>query len=390
MSRMGHTHSRPGCAPPPPCDSPRHPLLMALPPPTHTGSCHPDSAGLVPTPAHPRALSPTCLGTRRCRVQVPEDPEQAGAPGLPSPAPAQSAQPAPGPGGAPPQGLLSPPPHGHKQVARVATVLVDCERFLGSQWLGEPVSLQGCRFDFLQRGQSLFMPPGPGTVGFSLLFTEVSVLTAAAFHTRDSPLGIPRRDLAGPPAGWPTRPNLGVVPGPGLGHTRDSVRMGGSKAGPPVHRPLFTGPSRHPLVPSRRVAPLHPRLRVPWVSDHRKPSPVPCCRPGLRNQPVLSGPLHSLLVGVFSALGAPHPHRTPGVHSAVCLRSPSFSGGPKADSVSLPAGAVLSASVPHSWAPSGGRGPPGRQPSRRDPSARRPVGDRRETFPLGSALSQLR
>lgn len=28
------------------------------------------------------------------------------------------------------------------------------------------------------------------------------------------------------------------------------------------------------------------------------------------------------------------------------------------------------------------------QPSRRDPSARRPVGDRRATCPLGSALSQ--
>nr|XP_014337514.1 PREDICTED: uncharacterized protein LOC102283536 [Bos mutus] len=48
------------------------------------------------------------------------------------------------------------------------------------------VSLQGCRFDFLQMGQSLFRPPGPGTVGFLLLFTEMTVLTAAVFRTRDS------------------------------------------------------------------------------------------------------------------------------------------------------------------------------------------------------------
>ncbi|DAA20469.1 TPA: hypothetical protein BOS_16897 [Bos taurus] len=49
------------------------------------------------------------------------------------------------------------------------------------------VSLQGCRFDFLQMGQSPFRPPGPGTVGFLLLFTEMTVLTAAVFRTRDSP-----------------------------------------------------------------------------------------------------------------------------------------------------------------------------------------------------------
>lgn len=87
--------------------------------------------------------------------------------------------------------------------------------------LGEPVSLQACRSDFLQRGQSLCMPSGPGTVGFSLLFTEASVLTAAAFHARDSPQG-PRWASAG----WPTRPSLGAVPGLGLGHARDSVRVG--------------------------------------------------------------------------------------------------------------------------------------------------------------------
>lgn len=60
-----------------------------------------------------------------------------------------------------------------------------------------------------------------------------------------STLGIPHRDLAGPPAGWPTRPNLGAVPGLGLGHTRDSVRMGEcAQVGwhPPGSLPRLWGP----------------------------------------------------------------------------------------------------------------------------------------------------
>lgn len=76
-------------------------------------------------------------------------------------------------------------------------LLVCCETGMASPWpTGRPsssqagracVSLQGCRFDFLQMGQSPFRPPGPGTVGFLLLFTEMTVLTAAVFRTRDSP-----------------------------------------------------------------------------------------------------------------------------------------------------------------------------------------------------------
>lgn len=139
---------------------------------------------------------------------------------------------------------------------------------------------------------------------------------------------------------------------------------------------------------------------------------------GLRLTRPISFGARSRLVGVFSALRPPRPHRTPGVLRCVSEIS-GFSRGPKADSVSVPAGPVLSASVPipvrpgEAGAPSGGRRQmsssqgcrkgnvyaerPGArdipadplsimlQPSRRDPSARRPAGDRRATCPLGRA-----
>lgn len=63
MGRMGHTHSRPGCAPPPPCDSPRHPLLMALPPPPHTLAAVTQTLlGWCPPPPTPGPSLPLAWG----------------------------------------------------------------------------------------------------------------------------------------------------------------------------------------------------------------------------------------------------------------------------------------------------------------------------------------
>lgn len=50
---------------------------------------------------------------------------------------------------------------------------------------------------------------------------------------------------------------------PAPGHLSEPASPGGSRVGPSVHRPLFTGPSCRPLVPNGRVASPHPAQGCP-------------------------------------------------------------------------------------------------------------------------------